>query len=244
MPAAIYPGTLPKPPLPSMQLDLFDYRQVNTSPEALEFNAAASYQRLSARRQGCDYGENQTTENLLVVSPYTKRSHLLDFDTIDKPNQILARALTVMKPVRKDYATAPYVQTFNWDAVVHMTKDIADSESYEWKAQSFYVVVFRSQVPPATDRFHLGELDEKAHEEAMESGGLLKYWFGVPDSNGRNLATCVWRKVEDAKRGGAGEGHQRAMRATRGLYSEWELQRFRFTVEDRAQKWSITEWHS
>lgn len=53
------------------------------------------------------------------------------------------------------------------------------------------IVVFRSQVPPTTSRHALGELDQRSHAEAMKSGGLLKYWFGMPDADGRNLATCT-----------------------------------------------------
>ena len=63
-------------------------------------------------------------------------------------------------------------------------------EDHQWPHQSFYIVVFRSRIPPTTSRLQLGELDERAHAEAMQSGGLLKYWFGVPDGEGRNLATC------------------------------------------------------
>jgi len=51
-------------------------------------------------------------------------------------------------------------------------------------------VVFRSQVLASTDPTHLAVLDERSHAEAMNSGGLLKYWFGIPDGGHRNLATC------------------------------------------------------
>jgi UDP-glucose 6-dehydrogenase len=47
-------------------------------------------------------------------------------------------------------------------------------EQYKWIEKSFYVVVFKSQVPPTTDQSLLGQLDDKSHEEAMTSGGLLK----------------------------------------------------------------------
>jgi hypothetical protein len=33
-------------------------------------------------------------------------------------------------------------------------------------------------------------LDYESHREACESGGLLKYWFGGPSEERRNLATC------------------------------------------------------
>jgi hypothetical protein len=37
----------------------------------------------------------------------------------------------------------------------------------------------------------LFELDAFSHQEAMASGGLLKYWYGVKDQSRRNLATCT-----------------------------------------------------
>ena len=126
----------------------------------------------------------------LVVSPYTEPSHLLYLHTVSQPNQLLAKALVHMAPNRDDYATAPYIESFNWSFVVDALSSISRDEGYQWKGESFYIVVFRSRVRPTTDRIDLGLMDAKAHEEAMESGGLLKYWFGFPDANCRNLATC------------------------------------------------------
>ena len=129
----------------------------------------------------------------LVVSPYTTLPHLLDLRNLDEPPKLLAQALSILQPIRDDYATAPYHQSFNWDAVTHRLQSLLDlsNNNYQWKRQHFYIVVFRSQVPPTTDRTHLGELDQVSHAEATKSGGLLKYWFGLPDGNGRNLATCM-----------------------------------------------------
>ena len=130
-------------------------------------------------------------DNLLVASPYTAPLHLLDLRTISKPNQLLAKALTSFKQTRHDYATAPYADSFNWAHVIEVLRTLVDEEcAYSWEQQSFYIIVFRSQLPPTTDRTHLANLDRLSHAEATESGGLLKYWFGMPDVHGRNLATC------------------------------------------------------
>ncbi|MCJ1364088.1 hypothetical protein MMC16_003197 [Acarospora aff. strigata] len=148
-----------------------------------------------------------------------------------------------MKPVRADYATAPYAQAFNWNTVMDVLQALVGEENYEWEDRSFYVVVFKSRVPPTTDKSHLGRLDERSHEEAMESGGLLKYWFGTADPDtGRNLATCIWRERTDAKRGGAGEGHRRAMRETIGLYTEWKFEKLRLAIRGGGRDWDIVEW--
>lgn len=133
---------------------------------------------------------NQPEDGLLVVSPYNFAPHLLRLSTVSKPNQLLAQALTQMRAVRDDYATAAYIESFNWSSIVESVKNLSKKAAYEWQPEVFYIVVFRSRVDPGTNRLDLGLMDAKAHEEAMESGGLLKYWFGVPDANCRNLATC------------------------------------------------------
>lgn len=56
---------------------------------------------------------SSSEDRYLVVSPYDEKPHLLDLETLDKPNQLLARALLGLKCLREDYATAPYVETFN-----------------------------------------------------------------------------------------------------------------------------------
>ena len=131
----------------------------------------------------------------LVVSPYTALPHLLDLRPLEGSQRLLAKALTILESVRQDYATAPYPDSFNWDAVVDYLKSLLELSAHQWKRQHFYIVVFRSQVPPTTDRVELGELDQKSHVEATKSGGLLKYWFGLPDENGRNLATCTYPAI-------------------------------------------------
>ncbi|KAI9778925.1 MAG: hypothetical protein M1835_004809 [Candelina submexicana] len=245
--ASSFDGSLCHPPSLVQEVSLIDtalpnHQRITGSFDVLRFDSAESFQPPSPHKENYGYAKNGPSENLLAVSPYFGRSHLLDLATVSKPNQLLAKALTNLRTVRHDYATAPYVNSFNWQFVVGLLRSLAEAEGYQWLRESFYIIVFRSQVPPTTDRSHLASLDEKAHEEAMESGGLLKYFFGVPDTAGRNLATCVWRDRDDAKRGGAGEGHRQAMRATAGLYTEWKVERLRLNIEKGAYEWSIVEW--
>ena len=131
------------------------------------------------------------TGDFLIVSPYIYHPHLLNLKTLDLSQQLLARALTNLESVRQDYATAPYTDSFNWPSVFTHLKTQLPENGHIWKRQHFYIVVFRSQIPPTTNRIELGELDQRSHAEATKSGGLLKYWFGVPDTDGRNLATCI-----------------------------------------------------
>lgn len=101
-------------------------------------------------------------------------AHLLDLDTLDTANQLLAKALVEMKCLRDDYATAPYIESFNWAEVTEALRSLVVSANFEWKETSFYIVVFRSQIPPTTVYADLGVLDKAAHAEATKSGGFLK----------------------------------------------------------------------
>ncbi|KAJ1334235.1 translation initiation factor 3 subunit H [Microdochium nivale] len=189
-----------------------------------------------------DSDEEQDDEDLLVVSPYTEREHLLDLKTLDTENALLARALVKMTDVRPDYATASYVESFNWTQVIEELGRLAAASGHRYRQTSFYIVVFRSQIPPTTVYADLGALDKVAHAEATAAGGFLKYWFGSPDAEGRNLATCLWRSQDDARQGNKGPGHHKAAMATKSLYSNWQIDRHRLTIGDGAESWEFTDW--
>lgn len=132
--------------------------------------------------------------NLLQASPYSDRAHLLDLNTLDKPLQLFAEALTGMRPITHDFATAPYHTAFNWDSIADVLSRTMRAEYPDEQLDNlhFYVIVFCSRVNQHADRQLLGELDKSAHLEAVDGGGLLKYWFGTPNEVGRNLATCEY----------------------------------------------------
>ncbi|OTA83876.1 hypothetical protein M434DRAFT_24682 [Hypoxylon sp. CO27-5] len=181
-------------------------------------------------------------EHFLIQSPYTEQEHLLDLRTLDAENALLARALARMRSLRPDYAISPYTETFNWDEVIGELSQLVREHGHRWKETSFFIVAFRSQIPPTTVYEDLGALDKVAHAEAVASGGFLKYWFGHPDKDGRNLATCVWRSQEDAIKGGVGRGHRKAAAATRSLYSHWKIDRHRLIIRDDVKSWEIIDW--
>jgi len=185
----------------------------------------------------------KTSETLLVVSPYRTLPHLLDLQSVSKPYQLLAKALTLMQAIRLDYATAPYEASYNWQEIsLALVELLKEDDGFQWTSEELYVIIFRSQVPPNRNLPRLAALDQLAHAEAMESGGLLKYWFGNPDADGRNLATCIWRARDDARKGGAGPGHRQAMRETLHLYTEWHVERLKLVVSDRGRSWNFIEW--
>ena len=81
-----------------------------------------------------------------------------------------------------------------------------------------YVVVFRSLVRGDADRDLLRALDEAAHLEAVESGGLIDYVAGSDD--GARASVCIWRSRADAKRAATLPHHMEAVRHAHIFY-EW-----------------------
>lgn len=156
--------------------------------DELRFESASARQLLTS----AEVSERPSSEldSRLISSPYNEEPHLLDLNTLDLQSRILALALAYFKPIRDDYATAPYLESFNWDEVFGLVKRFAESEGHAWTKQSFYVVSFRSTLFPGVDQDQLYALDAYSHQEATTSGGLLKYWFGKKNDVEKNLATC------------------------------------------------------
>lgn len=133
----------------------------------------------------------------LISSPYQELENQLQLSTLEDRDKLFAFALTRLRPVRDDYAIAPYIESFNWTEVFARLRELCEQTHFDWARAEFYVVIFRSRLRPDIDRKRLGMLDQKSHEEACASGGLLKYWFGSPDLERRNLATCEWQSREE-----------------------------------------------
>ena len=126
----------------------------------------------------------------MISSPYSDLENQLLLQELDLANQLLALALTALRPTREDYATAGYLESFNWPEVFALLRSLCKKYNHDWRQQYFYVVIFRSKLKEDIDRDRLGLLAQKSHQEACASGGLLKYWFGSPDESRQNLATC------------------------------------------------------
>lgn len=176
----------------------------------------------------------------LEAAPYVEAEHLLDLASIDMPYRLMAVALMELEPATDAYATAPYADAFNWAAVMARVRQLAADEQSSWKATDFYVVDFRSRLQAVIDCERIFRLDKEAHREATASGGLLKYWYGTPDKQRRNLATCVWRCKEDAVAGGKGPWHKQARACVRDMYEAIDVSGVRLTVHDGAEGWTFT----
>lgn len=167
------------------------HNEVTSDFDELKFHAAASRQ-IQWQHEGSlvQTPETTKTDTRLIASPYNDVPHLLDLETLETQSRLLALALASFRSVRDDYATAPYIDNFNWDEVFNLLKSFAEIEGHRWTAQTFYVVAFRSLLLPGVDNDHLHALDAYSHQEAVASGGLLKYWFGTKNEKRQNLATC------------------------------------------------------
>jgi hypothetical protein len=64
--------------------------------------------------------------------------------------------------------------TLQWAEVIDSVRKLAAASNFTWEEQRFYIVVFRSRIPPTTAYADLGVLDKAAHAEATKSGGFLK----------------------------------------------------------------------
>ncbi|KOS19613.1 UPF0643 protein [Escovopsis weberi] len=180
------------------------------------------------------------TDRFLVQSPYTEQEHLLDLETLDHETALFSKALRLLRPIRDDYATATYSNSFNWGEVLDEAKRLCRESGEAFGEKSFYIVAFRSQVKPSADSAYLGDLDKAAHAEAVASGGFLRYWFGKPDSHGRNLATCIWRSRGDALAGARGPAHRKAGMAGREMYAFWKIDQHRLVIRENVDDWKIT----
>ncbi|GKZ19000.1 hypothetical protein AbraIFM66951_001960 [Aspergillus brasiliensis] len=239
-------GQLKSPP--STNILLNHHTLLTTNSEAFKFHAAASLQLRLHPTIPNDPSRLPPSDTNLIISPYNTPHHLLDLQTLERPSQLLAKALTLFHPIRPDYATAPYTESFNWDTVFAFLRNLAKSEGYTWgkrRDNIFYVVVFRSTLSSEADGEKLHVLDEMSLREAVAGGGLLKYWFGNVDEERRGLATCVWRSREDARNGGSGPWHRRARGAAREMYERIEFTTLKLVVgedEEGSWGWEFGEW--
>lgn len=182
------------------------------------------------------------TTTHIKSSPYDDPVNFLSLQDLSPQERLLAIAMTEFNSTRPDYATAPYMESFNWPAVMSTLRQLCKREGITFQREEFYLVIFRSKLHPTTDLIRLGELDKNSHEEACASGGLLHYWFGSCNDEMRNLATCIWRNRGDAQAGGRGPEHAKAMRAAKEMYEAIEFHRHAFVVGDGAESWSLEEY--
>ncbi|KAK6198590.1 uncharacterized protein RJT21DRAFT_49361 [Scheffersomyces amazonensis] len=178
-------------------------------------------------------------------SPYHDKDHWLQLNTLEENYKVIALALQSFQPIVEDYAFQPYQDSFNIDVIIDLIKQYSLDLNYDFPTTEAYVIAFRSILhepvqKSVENREFLGKIDKESHLEANESGGLIKYWFGVPDdSTGQNLATCWWTTREHAKRGGGGPSHRQGMSKVKGWYKYWKVEEYKLTIHENVTSYTF-----
>ena len=105
-------------------------------------------------------------------------------------------------------------------------------DGFDWSSLScclferLYLVAFRSLRRPDVDLDLLSEHDDRAYEEALESGGLLRYFKGHANEWGECLSFCLWETREQARQAADAASHRSAIGATAQMYLSYSLERY------------------
>jgi hypothetical protein len=87
--------------------------------------------------------------------------------------------------------------------------------------------------------------DKLAHEEAVKNGGLIMYWYGVPDpETGLNLATCIWQSRAHAIAANSKPKHAQAAELAKSSFSTYTLERYVLRKEKGYKELHISEYVS
>jgi hypothetical protein len=164
--------------------------------------------------------------------------------------------LTHLNVARDEYATCRYEDTFDWTALLAALNTLAKQLGRRWKRREYYIVEFRSKLKERSNVDLLYKLDKESHSEANQSGGLLKYWYGSPDSERRKLVTCkttradctkptdrnigLWRSKEETVMGGRGPWHKQARTVIPQMYEKIDVKGLRLAIEDDMRDWQLT----
>ncbi|KAG5359231.1 UPF0643 protein [Yarrowia sp. C11] len=157
---------------------------------------------------------------IVQSSPYTGEAHLLDLGGVPQNlHEVVVALRDVFRAVKPDYAVGDYVESFPFEDLTPLIPE----------GVTLHCVAFRSRLFEHVRTSHdmrqkLSDLDEASHAEANTSGGLLKYWFGIPDEAGNNLATCVWISKKHADDATSYQRHNAAAKTVRGWYENWQVE--------------------
>jgi hypothetical protein len=125
----------------------------------------------------------------------------------------LYEACQRISPTNPDYAILPIEDGFDWSSLSCCLFD------------RLYLVVFRSLWQPEADLDLLREEDDRAFEEALEFGGLLRYFRGHANERGECLSFCLWETREQARRAADAASHRSAASVSAQMYLSYSLER-------------------
>ncbi len=127
----------------------------------------------------------------------------------------LQEACHRISPTHPDYATRPIQEGFDWS-----------SSLAGCRFDRLYLVVFRSVRRPEADLDLLREYDDHAYEEALKSGGLLRYFKGQANERRECLSFCLWETREQAIVAAGAASHQSAAGISVRMYESYLLDRY------------------
>lgn len=139
---------------------------------------------------------------------------------IDNPTATLRETCARLVPVHPEYANLPIEEGFDWRGPL-------SGASYE----RLYLVVFRSVRRTDADLDLLRAQDDLAYEEALRSGGLLRYFKGEANERRECLSFCLWEGRGQAERAAGGASHSKAARIAAETYERYDLERYEITKE-------------
>jgi hypothetical protein len=125
------------------------------------------------------------------------------------------RACQEISPIYTDYETRPIQDGFSWA-----------SSLAGCAFERFYLVVFRSVRRASADLDLLREHDDRAYAEALESGGLLRYFKGEANELGECLSFCLWETRRQAIEAAGAASHRSAAEITVRMYESYVLERY------------------
>jgi hypothetical protein len=126
----------------------------------------------------------------------------------------LYEACQRISPTHPDYATLPIEDGFDWSSLSRCPFD------------SLYLIAFRSLRRPEADLDLLREHDDRAFEEALISGGLLRYFKGQANERGECLSFCLWETREQAIKAAEAPKHRSAAGISAQMYTSYILDRY------------------
>ncbi len=126
----------------------------------------------------------------------------------------LYEACLQISPRRSDYTTLSIEDGFDWSSLSCCL------------FERLYLVVFRSLRRPGADLDLLREHDDRAYEEALVSGGLLRYFKGHANERDECLSFCLWETREQAAEAAGAASHRSAAGVTPQMYLSYVLERY------------------
>ena len=126
----------------------------------------------------------------------------------------LYEACLQISPRHLDYATLSIEDGFDWSSLSCCL------------FERLYLVVFRSVWQPDADLDLLREYDDRAFEEALVSGGLLRYFKGHANELGECLSFCLWETRKQAREAAGAPSHRSAADVSAQMYLSYSLDRY------------------